>query len=278
VLEAAAKRRRRSIRLHEDGKWLRQLTRNPARLLGEMANRQLLYRVGAGRYVIAPRGTVSLEQAAPAELLVDILLGGRTSYYVGFLSALISHRLTDLHSNDIYAAVLASGPVKRPPRLPGRELHLAYLNEKRWPGTEAGEIERVRAFGEAKEFWWRSSAERTLVDSLTRPEMSGGIETTISCWSRAHLDDRVDWSEVARIAKRLGPSAERRTAFVMTRLEIEGARRWFAGLDGRSSNVLLDRSQGFALHGRASRDSSTGVVVNVPDDRLSGWMAGAGLG
>jgi predicted transcriptional regulator of viral defense system len=245
-----------------------------------MAARQLVYRVGRGRYVVAPRGTFSVQQAAPVELLVDVLLGGRTRYYVGFLSALISHRLTDLHSTTVYVAVPADASVTRPPVLPGEsELHLVALNDSRWPNPDAGEVERVRAFGEAKEFWWRSSIERTLVDALTRPELSGGIETVVAAWTRARNEDRADWSEVARVASRIGPTAERRVAFLLQALGIEEARRWFAGLDGRASTVLFDRSDGFQMRGSSfPRDRETGVAVNVPPDRLSGWISGAAIG
>lgn len=278
VLEDAAARRRRSIRLPEDGKWIRQYTKNPAKLLSEMAAKQLLYRVARGRYVIAPRGTFSIEQAVPAELLVDVLLGPRSDYYVGFLSALIAHRLTDVHSTVIYAAVPGGGAVKRSPKLPGRELKLVYLNESRWPNPKAGEIERVRAFDDSKEFWWRSSLERTLVDVLTRPELSGGIETVVSAWARAHREGRVDWGEVARIAGKLGRTTERRVAYLLKRLRVEEGDRWFADLDGRESTVLFDRSRGFGSSSSGTRDADTGVSVNVPSDRLAGWVAGAELG
>lgn len=278
VLEEAALRRRHTIRLPEDRSWLQEYSRDPAKLLSEMAAKQLVYRAGRGRYVTAPRGTFSIEQAAPPELLVDLLLGGRSPYYVGYLSALISYQLTDLHSTALYAAVPSGGAVRKTPKLPGRRLHLVYVSKSRWPKAAAAEIERVRAFADAKEFWWRSSLERTLVDSLTRPELSGGIETVVLAWARARVERRVEWSEVARIATKLGTSAKRRVAFLMRSLRIDESQRWFADLDGRESTVLFDRSQGFELRSAAPRDASTGVLVNVPPDRLSGWISGAEIG
>jgi hypothetical protein len=254
-------------------------TPSPAKLLSEMAARQLIYRVGRGRYVVAPRGTFSVEQAAPVEMLVDVLLRDRTKYFVGFLSALIAHRLTDLHSTTVYVAVPAESSVTRAPELPGaHDLHLVTLTGSRWPNPAAGEVEKVRAFGDSKEFWWRSSLERSLVDALTRPELSGGIETVVVGWARARAEKRADWSEVARIACRQGPSTERRVAYLLKMLGLFEAHRWFADLDGRGSTVLFDRSDGFQLQGHSQRDRDTGVSVNVPPERISGWIAGAGIG
>jgi predicted transcriptional regulator of viral defense system len=209
---------------------------------------------------------------------VDVLLGGRTQYYVGFLSALVSHRLTDLHTSAVYVAVPGNGTIKRAPQLPDRKLHLVHLQPSRWPSADADERERVRAVRDSKEFWWRSSLERTLVDALTRPELSGGIETVVSAWSRARLERRADWIEVARIAKRLGPSTERRVAFLLGALGLPESSAWFQNLVGRSSNVLFDRSRSVDRLESIPRDPRTGVLLNLPVDRLQGWIAGMEIG
>lgn len=52
-----------------------------------------------------------------------------------------------------------------------------------------------------KEFVWRSTIERTLVEGLLRPELSGGIETVISSWTCATEHEPVDWGTVWAIAK-----------------------------------------------------------------------------
>jgi len=278
ALEEVADRRRRTIRLPEDREWLVELTKQPAKLLSQMAEKQLLYRVERGRYVLAPRGSFAVEQAAPAELLADLVIAHRSPYYVGFLSALISHRLTDLHSSDIYVAIPAEGKIRvSQQRMPGGVLHFTQFKGSRWPLLGSSEIERVRAFKDSKEFWWRSSVERTLIDALNRPELSGGMETVVSAWARARIERRANWLELARIAKRLGSSTQRRVAFLLKLLDVRGSGDWF-GFSGRSSNVILDRSRSFQSTNRCPRDPETGILINVPQKTLEGWIGGAEVG
>lgn len=276
VLEEAAARKRRTIRLPEDKEWLEAFAKHPAQLLSDMTSKRLLYRVARGRYVIAPRASFTVEQAAPTELLVDLLFGPRP-YYVSHLSALIAHRLTDIHSTEFYVALPAQRPVPDV-ELPGRQLHVVHVSPARWPMDIGGEIERVRAFSDGKEFWWRSTLERTVVDAVLRPELSGGFETVVTAWARAHIEHRADWVMVAQIAKRLGSSAERRVAFLLDMLGVRGSTGWFDDLEGRLTSVLLDRSRPVTDKSQLQRDSRTGVLVNIPYDYLQGWMSGEAMG
>ena len=278
VLERLAAQRRSSIVVNRDLTWLSEITSAPHELLRRMERAGLIYRVGRGRYVVAPRATFSARQAASAELTAAIMLDSQGDYYVGFLTALIAHRLTDLHSTTVYAAIRQSSRLSETAmQTPAGTIRLVRLAEGRWPHAPA-ELDRVRVAPGAKEFVWRSSLERTLVDCLARPELAAGMETVIGCWAGARRRD-TDWDLVCAVARRYGVSMSRRTAFVLRLLGLHAiAERNLSDVRGRGARTLLDRSRGYAGTPRKPvRDASTGVVINVPVERLLGWAGAPGL-
>ncbi len=277
VLEELAKRKKRSIRLPEDEVWLKTITDFPVRLLSRMENRKVLYRIRKGRYVVAPHGTFSIDQAAPQELIVDLELSSQGDYFLSYLSALIAHRLTDLHSSTVFAAIRQESRYRKTLiDLPGCKLHIVRLSRFRWPPEHA--LQRVRALPETKEFVWSATIEQALIDSITRPDLSGGIETVITAWARA-LKHNVAWNKVCSIAQHNGPTTIHRTAFILRLLDKNTTvENNFPNLTGRSTNILLDRTSSFHLQpNETARDSRTGIVINVPKDHLQGWIAGAQL-
>jgi predicted transcriptional regulator of viral defense system len=280
VLEHVAAAKRRTVSLPADREWLAEITSHYARLLDRMAARKSLYRVLRGQYVVAPRATDAVDQAAAAELLVDLVLRGQGDYYLGFLSALIAHRLTDLHASTLYAAIRQDSPTDLTTvSLADRELKLVRLSPSRWP-SEEGERERVRVQPGLKEFVWRSTPERTLVDGLLRPELCGGIETVITSWARATEHERVDWATVWTIAKRLGAATARRVAYVLIHAGNEHVlARDLPALNVKGAATPLDRSNGYGMTRReVTRDRRSGVLVNVPAEQLRGWLDPASLG
>lgn len=274
VLEQAARRRRRTIRWPEDGQWLREVTPAPQRLLSRLKDNGLLYSAGRNRFVIAPPGTHSIRQAASPELLADLAFSPHGDYFVGFLSALIAHRLTDLHSETTYVAMRQG---EKPRKVPDG-FKVAGLPEKAWPPADGDGIERVR-IEDSKEFFRRSSTERTLVDALLRPDLSGGVEAVVTAWARAKSRPEVRWHKVIEIAARLGDAASRRVAFLLRLLGFEELVESSLKVVGRRSSPLLDRSREFERAGeRPPRDRETGVLVNVPRGYLRGWIEGAAAG
>jgi predicted transcriptional regulator of viral defense system len=277
VLEALADSRRRSISVAEDRAWLSQWTKDPNALLESMADSQLLYRVGRGRYVVAPRGTFSATQAAPAELIAALILGARGDYFISYLTALIDYRLTDLHSTTIYAAIRQDGTFDvTSVALPDGTLQLVRLSPRNWPVDRDRELTRVRALADTKEFIWRATMERALADSLSRPDLAAGLETVVGCWARARQSD-ADWDLVCAICARRGRSMERRCALLLRLLGLDAvAKRNFPNLSGRGASTPLDRSNSFELSPeQITRDRDTGVLLNVPEDHLRGWIAAA---
>jgi predicted transcriptional regulator of viral defense system len=275
VLEELADSRRRSVSIADDRAWLSRWSKDPNALLESMADSQLLYRVGRGRYVVAPRGTFSATQAAPAELIAGLILGARGEYFISYLSALIDYRLTDLHSTIVYAAIPQDSSFGETSfGLPSGTLQLVRLSRSNWPADPDRELVRVRALPETKEFIWRASRERALVDGLSRPDLSAGLETVVGCWARVRQSD-IDWDLVCAISSRRGRSMERRCAFLLRLLGLDAfVRRNFPLLTGRGANTPLDRSNSFEMTAEEmTRDRETGVLVNVPEDRLRGWAS-----
>jgi hypothetical protein len=156
---------------------------------------------------------------------------------------------------------------------------VAELANSVWPLPESDELERVRV-GDSKEFAFRASLERTLIDGLLRPDLSAGIETVVTAWARGKSRPEVRWDRVAGIADRIGGATARRTAFLLRLLGFDSlVDLHFSKISGRTTSPVFDRSRSFDLApGRTHRDSQTGVVVNVPLEYLRGWIAGASIG
>jgi predicted transcriptional regulator of viral defense system len=280
VLEHLARERRATLDVDADRSWLRQLTPNFAQLLHDMEGNQSLYRVQRGRYVVAPRATSRLDQAAPVELMVDLALRKQGDYYLGFLTALIAHGLTDLHSHVTYAAIRGDSRLGTSAlNLGGRSIKLVRLAPSRWP-HHPQERERHRILPRTQEFAWRSSLERTLVDGVLRPDLCAGIETVVGAWAKAQRDGSADWAALWKTAQACGNSVARRTAYLLWEIG-QGALVVddLPALRKTRARVLFDRSDGFGLGDQLPpRDPRTGVVLNVPDGAVSGWLAAGEIG
>jgi len=273
VLEHVAAEKRRTLLLPEDGHWLQDITAHVHQLLDDMESRKSLYRVVRGKYVVAPRATDGADQAAPPELLVDLVLRSQGDYYLGFLSAFIAHGLTDLHSDVTYAAIKQDSPTDLTTvELPSLTLQIVRLSPSRWPEREA-ERERRRVQSGTREFSWRSSLERTLVDGLLRPELCAGIETVIGGWARV-AEREVDWDLVWSIGRGCGVGVAKRVAYLLRSVGHEDVLADdLAALRAKRSRAVLDRSDGLGLTtSECTRDPATGLTLNVPQDMLRGWL------
>jgi predicted transcriptional regulator of viral defense system len=275
-----AAERRVTLTVDADRSWLQDITPFYAQLLSDMEHDKSLYRVQRGKYVVAPRATSRLTQAAPVELLIDLALRDQGDYYLGFLTAFIDHGLTDLHSAVTYAAIRQESPLGNAGlSLGDQPVKLVRLAASRWP-QRSDERERQRVVPRAAEFVWRSSLERTLIDGVLRPDLCAGIETVVGGWGRAQRRGSADWAKVWTIAQGCGNSVARRAALLLCQLGHESlVADHLPALRRNRARVLLDRSDGFALGDRRPpRDPQTGVVLNVPDHAVTGWLAASGVG
>lgn len=266
ILRAIARRGKGHVSLAEDRAWLRALTPNPRQQLARMERRGSLARVARGRYVALPSGADTLSQAGAPRLLLTAALPDRDDYYLGYLSALVDHGLTDEGSHAIYLAVRGTR-LPQLEKLGDRPVTMTRVtSDRKWFGTE-----RVRALGRA--FYYRSDLERTLIDTLDRPALCGETDTWVCSWERAFAQSRVDVTKLIDYADSVGGVLAVRCGFWLRELGLVREARLVlraagAPLGGRN---LLDSSAPFG-DGAWQRDRDTGLTVNIPERSLNGWL------
>jgi len=266
VLRALARKGRRFIALAEDRPWLEGIVGDPALQLSRMARRGTLESLGWGRYIALPEGATSARQITPLPVLIAALMHGRGPYYLGFLTALAEHELTDETVNGLYIAVRGRNAPRQNAAF-GRPVHFVRLvGEDQWPG-----VDRERA--EGRSFYFRSSVERTLLDTLEHPEHCGSAETWVRAWERAFRLEKVKVNELIDQALQRRPTTTARAAFWLRELgRVRESRLLLraigAPLKGRR---LLDHTQPFG-DGPWPRDRESGLVMNMPDAAIAGWL------
>lgn len=231
-----------------------------------MARRGTLAKLGRGRYLALPEGASSARQAASLPVLVAATMHTRGPYYLGFLSAISEHGLTDETVYEIYIAVHGRTAPRQESVLDRPLRFVRLLTDPPWPG-----VERQRA--EGRSFYFRSTPERTLLDALDHPEHCGSAETWVRAWERAFRLGKVEVAELLDQALERRQTCMARAGFWLrelgrvreSRILLRAAR---APLKGRR---LLDHTQPFG-GGRWRRDRETGLIVNIPDAAIVGWL------
>ena len=111
---------RGSVYVHwpNDRPWLEQIEGigDPLRRLQGMKKRGSLAPIARGRWIKTPPGASTVSQAAPPPILLAALLDGRAEWYLGFLSALIHHGLTDIDSETLCTSPFAVAAPDHPDR------------------------------------------------------------------------------------------------------------------------------------------------------------------
>jgi|1185.fasta_scaffold00032_4 predicted transcriptional regulator of viral defense system len=265
VIREARRRRRSVLVLREDREWLQTFSTDPKGLLKRMSRRGALQSIDRGRYAIVERvGAASAEEAAPWQVLADGLLSPYGSYYLGYLTAIVEHSLTDLESPTIYAALQGDAPdgqlqvIQRP-------LVVTSLVESKWFGVEPVRLSRT-------ERYYRSDLERTMVDCLDRPQLCGSPEVYVTAWSRGLSEGRVDIAKLCRYALDLSASVAQRAGLLLSLAGREDeAREHLAAVLGRKSYPDFDSRTTFK---GTDRDPTWRVVMTIPREVLEGWMLG----
>lgn len=265
ILEELSDRGRTFLDLKLDRDWLGDLTADPVRQVARMKKRGTLLPVGAGRYVALTPGGLSDPSELPVGLLLAAAFAGRGDWYLGYLSALIEHRLVDEHANDLYVAVFGTPP--RIKALAGRPVHLTRLKSAR---KHFGQ-ERVRAVG--RTFYLRSDLERTLLDTLDRPGLCGSPEARVRAWARAFASETLDRQRLVDYALEIGGTLAARCAFWMREVgDVRNSRLILRSIGAPLTGPrLLDSEQSFG-DGEWHRDRDTGLVVNLPPRAIDGWL------
>ena len=266
VIAEARRRRKTTLTVSGDGEWLRAYGREPRKLLSEMAERGALLALGGGRYLVVDPGQTLIEQAAAWQIALDGVVHPYGDYYLGFMSAIVEHHLTDLESPTIYVALHRRSNVDREILIANRPVIFTYVSKPtRWFGVETVRVSRA-------ERYQRSDIERTLIDCLDRPRLCGSTEVWVRAWERALRRDEVDVAKICDYAMRLGPSVSRRAGFMLTvGGHGEEARQRLSYVVKPGGSVLLDPSA--KARPNAERDTTWGVALNVTRDFIDGMFA-----
>lgn len=266
ILQALDERGRTFIDLKQDRDWLLEIAPDPPLQLSRMKKRGTLASVAAGRYVALPPGRPNDPAELPLGVLLAAAFAGRQDYYLGYLSALIEHRLTDAHSLDIYVAVF--GTLPRIKELGGRPMHMTRIDSSR---KHFGQ-ERVRAIG--RTFYFRSNLERTLLDTLDRPALCDSPETWVRAWSRAFKSHDLDRAQLVEYAEAWGGTVAARCAFWLRELgDVRLARRLLRSIGAPLTGPrLLESARSFGDQDW-KRDRETGLIINIPPTALAGWLS-----
>ena len=268
VLHDAAQRGMLYLRWPEDRAWLDSIEDigDPHKRLQRMGKRGSLGLLSRGRWIVMPLGASTVEQAASTKVLLAAMFDGRADWYLGFLSALIDHQLTDIDSETVYVGIRGAS-MDTMQRLAGRPLRIVHhTRDDKWAG-----IERERAHGRV--FSYRSDVERTLLDTLSQPRRCGPAEVWVRAWERAMRDGRADIGRLVDYAENRPEAVQARLAFWLRETGLpRESRRIMRGLGGplRGSR-LLDAAKNFG-DDRWPRDRDTGLVINMPQGTIDGWL------
>jgi predicted transcriptional regulator of viral defense system len=266
VIEAARRRRREVVVLREDLPWLSRYSDRPKDMLRRMAVRGALIEVGAGRYAIPKIGQADIAYQ-PWQRLVHARLASHGDYYVGFLSALIEHRLVDLSDPSITVAIgfANSALTDKHVEIGGRQLHVVR-SQKAIFSRESG-IELV-----ADPVYARSDLQRTLVDALWAPRLFASTEAWMTGWGRAASGGLIDAEIVCRYAMLLGGMVPRRVGAMLSLVGYDMQARYYLPSRVRRADRIADLVEDAPSQPDSEVDSFWRVRFNVPRERIEGWL------
>ena len=265
VIGRARRKRLGSIVLRRDRDWLEELSPNPTALVSRMANRGALIALGGGRYAIPEVGNLSMPIWSVA---LDAELAPLGPYYVGFMTALVGHRLVDLDEPEITVAIgFHNTRVERQELIAGRPLRITTMPPRL---LEFG-LERVH--GNRELTYHRSNLERTLIDCHERPRMVGSPEAWVRAWAQAFRSEKVDLKLLLDYSLKVGTSACRRTGALLSLLgHGEAARDVFPARIRRADRTVPLLAGGPTMD-HEEVDPYWRVAFNIRRSVVEGWLA-----
>ena len=212
-----------------------------------------IQRTGRGRYLLNPsrHGPEAIPDTDPLRLGSHIV----RPYYFGYASAA-----------ELWGLLLQAGRVYyivSPARILARLNHPAQFQFVRIPSERLFGTQKISRRGETLEV---SDLERTVIDCVDRPELSGGLGGVVQVMARAK--PRLSWGRLSDYLKRLGNrSLALRVGFLADRVvpsvptPLRWRREWLARPD--EPWVPLGPPVSFGRSG--PRDREWHIIRNVPD-------------
>lgn len=222
----------------------------------DLVRKRWLQRVGRGRYLLNP------SRAGPDAVpdLDPLRIGSRlvAPYYFGFATAAELQGLLPQAGRLYY--------IVTPRRGPARWRNFAQFRRVTASPSRFFGLKSVERRGQRLVV---SDPERTLLDALERPELSGGLGGVVRILESGGR--RWDWARVDRYLRRLQTRSDRlRLGFLLDRVvpNVRPPSHWLERWAARPEEpyVALGRSTEFGRRG--SHDPRWHVTVNVPNALL----------
>jgi len=226
------------------------------KLAHDLVRKGWLQRVGRGRYLLNPgrHGPDAIPDTDP------LRLGSRLAspYYFGYATAAELHGLLPQASRTYYVVTPSPGGS-------GWE-HVAQFRRIQVVSNRFFGIEQIQRRGETITV---SDLERTVLDCLSRPELSGGMGGVVQVIESA--GQRLNWERLDRYLRRLGRrSLVLKLGFLIEKLRLSPRppRGWLDRNSARSAEpyVPLGRPKEFGRRG--AHDRRWHVVRNIPEALL----------
>ncbi|MDP3630256.1 MAG: type IV toxin-antitoxin system AbiEi family antitoxin domain-containing protein [Actinomycetota bacterium] len=223
-------------------------------LISRLTKKKWLIRLNRGTHLIVPLSAGQSAEYSENWYVVAKYLIEPATYYLSHFSALEIHAMT----TQPVLTVCISTPIRRiSKKIAGATYRFVTTGADDLWGTEeiwATPGERVRV----------SDIERTIIDCLDRPDLSGGIvEVATGLWA---IRDRIDYARLVEYARRLGrKSVAKRLGFLLEMFEL-CTPETLAGLEAliTSSYTLLDPT----LPATGRYVSTWKVRVNIDPDEI----------
>jgi predicted transcriptional regulator of viral defense system len=234
-----------------------QVRRGYARKLAhDLAAKGWLQRVGPGRYLLNPGtyGPVAVPDTDP------LRVGSRLvhPYYFGYATA-AELRGYLLHPGRVYYLVT-------PTRTSVHVAHLAHFRVVRVAPRRFFGIRRMERRGETLRV---SDPERTVLDCISRPELSGGMAGAAQVLARAKRD--LSWNRLAKYLRRLGNrSLALRVGYLSERIRpsLRPPSDWLHRLLPAAREPWIPLGPARVYGRRGAREVRWHVIRNVPDQVL----------
>ena len=201
---------------------------NPRSLIDSLSRKKWILRIKNGVYLIVPldagkRGSedYTIHSFAIASVLAD-------PYYIGYLSALNFHGLTDITPSVVCVATQES---HRSRVILDTQIKFITVIPRKFFGIAATKIENRKVLV--------SSKEKTIVDCLDRPEYCEGVEEIARAIYFGKKE--LDFVELVSMSKKLGNSAVlKRLGHISDRLNIKQLIHLMKHVNVSSGYSLLD--------------------------------------
>ena len=226
------------------------------RLAHELVGKGWIQRVGRGRYLLTPSryGPDIIPDTDP------LRLGSRIAapYYFGYATAAELHGLLPQAGRVYYVVTPRRGSSRWPHAAQFRRVRVSH---RRFFGVQWIERRGERICV--------SDLDRTVLDCLTKPELSGGLGGAVQILHSAGA--RLDWARVSRYLARMGSrSLALRLGYLSEWIgpPVEPPRDWIERTRARPREPFVPLGGPKEFGRRGEHDARWHIIRNVPDTVL----------